>query len=317
MRYLSFGQRIFARASIVRRLLLTIPVLIGVSLLVFSMVRLIPGDPATAIAGVHATPEFIEQIREEYGLDKPLHIQYSIFMGNLLRGDLGVSARTGRPVTTEIWDTFPNTVELTVASMVIASLIGIGAGVISATKRNSIFDNSSMLVALFGVSIPVFWLGLMLMLLFAVILGWFPATGRGTISHLILPAITLGTASAAIIARMTRSSMLEVLHRDFIITARAKGLREQIVVYKHALKNALIPVVTIIGLQLGTLLGGAVLTETVFAWPGVGRLMVDSIMARDYPVVQGAVLLLALTFVFVNLFVDILYSFLDPRIRYE
>ncbi|MBT9161889.1 MAG: nickel ABC transporter permease [Dehalococcoidia bacterium] len=302
---------------IVRRLLLTIPVLIGVSLLVFSMVRLIPGDPATAIAGVHATPEFIEQIREEYGLDKPLHIQYSIFMGNLLRGDLGVSARTGRPVTTEIWDTFPNTVELTVASMVIASLIGIGAGVISATKRNSIFDNSSMLVALFGVSIPVFWLGLMLMLLFAVILGWFPATGRGTISHLILPAITLGTASAAIIARMTRSSMLEVLHRDFIITARAKGLREQIVVYKHALKNALIPVVTIIGLQLGTLLGGAVLTETVFAWPGVGRLMVDSIMARDYPVVQGAVLLLALTFVFVNLFVDILYSFLDPRIRYE
>ncbi|MBT9143376.1 MAG: Glutathione transport system permease protein GsiC [Dehalococcoidia bacterium] len=302
---------------IVRRLLLTIPVLAGVSLLVFSMVRLVPGDPAVAIAGVHATPEFIEQIREEFGLDKPLHTQYFIFMSRLLQGDLGISTHSRRPVTTEIWDRFPNTVELAVAAMAIATLIGVVAGVISATKRNSIFDNASMLVALFGVSVPVFWLGLMLLLLFAVILGWLPATGRGTISHLILPSITLATASTAIIARMTRSSMLEVLHQDFINTARAKGLREQIVVYKHALKNALIPVATIIGLRFGTLLSGAVLTETVFAWPGAGRLMVDSILARDYPVVQGGVLLFALTFVFVNLFVDILYSFLDPRIRYE
>ncbi|MCL0034918.1 ABC transporter permease [Dehalococcoidia bacterium] len=303
---------------ILRRLILTIPVLIGVSLLVFAMVRLVPGCPAVAIAGVHATPEFVEQVRRDLGLDKPLHTQYFIFMGNLLRGDLGVSTRTGRAAATEIWDKFPNTVELAMASMLVASVIGIIAGVISATRQHSIFDNGSMLVALFGVSVPVFWLGLMLMLLFAVMLDWLPAGGRGgTIEYLILPAITLGTASAAIIARMTRSSMLEVLHQDFITTARAKGLRERIVTYKHALKNALIPVVTIIGLQSGILLGGAVLTETVFAWPGVGRLMVDSIMARDFPVVQGAVLLFAVCFVFINLFVDILYSFLDPRIRYE
>ncbi len=302
---------------VVRRLLLAIPTLIGVSLLVFSMVRLVPGCPALAIAGVHATPEFIERTREEFGLDRPLYTQYFIFMSRLLQGDLGISTHSRRPVTTEIWDRFPNTVELAVAAMAIAMLIGVVAGIISATKRNSIFDNASMLVALFGVSMPVFWLGLMLMVLFAVTLGWLPATGRGTISHLILPAITLGTGSAALIARMTRSSMLEVLHQDFITTARAKGLREQIVVYKHALKNALIPVVTIIGLQFGLLLGGAVITETVFAWPGVGRLMVGSIMARDFPVVQGTVLLIALTFVFINLFVDILYSSLDPRIRYE
>ena len=303
---------------ILRRLILTIPVLIGVSLLVFAMVRLVPGCPAVAIAGVHATPEFIEQVRRDLGLDRPLHTQYFIFMGNLLRGDLGVSTRTGRPAATEIWDKFPNTVELAMASMLVASVIGIIAGVISATRQYSIFDSGSMLVALFGVSVPVFWLGLMLMLLFAVTLDWLPAGGRGgTIEYLILPAITLGTASAAIIARMTRSSMLEVLRQDFITTARAKGLRERIVTYKHALKNALIPVVTIIGLQSGILLGGAVLTETVFAWPGVGRLMVDSIMARDFPVVQGAVLLFAVCFVFINLFVDILYSFLDPRIRYE
>lgn len=302
---------------IVRRLLLTIPVLLGVSLLVFAMIRLVPGDPAIAIAGVHATKEFVEEIRKEFGLDKPIYIQYFGFIGRLLQGDLGISTRTRRPVLQEIWDRFPNTVELAVASMVVASLIGITAGIISATRQYSIFDNLSMLAALFGVSTPVFWLGLMLMLLFAVILDWLPATGRGTIFHLILPAITLGTASAAILARMTRSSMLEVLRQDFITTARSKGLREQIVVYKHALKNALIPVVTIMGLRFGTLLSGAVLTETVFAWPGVGRLMVDSILARDYPVVQGAVLLLAGTFVFINLFVDILYSFLDPRIRYE
>lgn len=302
---------------IARRLLLTIPTLIGVSFLVFSMIRLVPGDPAIAIAGVHATKEFVEEIREEFGLDKPLYVQYFRFMSRLLRGDLGISTRTRRPVLQEIWDRFPNTVELSVASMIVAALIGIPAGIISATRQYSIFDNLCMIAALFGVSIPVFWLGLMLMLLFAVILDWLPATGRGTILHLILPAITLGAASAAILARMTRSSMLEVLRQDFITTARSKGLREQSVIYKHALKNALIPVVTIMGLRFGTLLSGAVLTETVFAWPGVGRLMVDSILARDYPVVQGAVLLLAVTFVFINLFVDILYSFLDPRIRYE
>jgi ABC-type dipeptide/oligopeptide/nickel transport system permease component len=302
---------------ILKRLILAVPVLVGASLLVFAMVRLIPGCPAVAMAGVHATPEFVEALRKDLRLDEPIYTQYFIFMGNLLRGDLGLSTRTGRPVATEIWARFPNTVELAMASMLVASIIGIIAGVISATKQYSIFDNGSMLVALFGVSMPVFWLGLMLMLLFSVMLGWLPAAGRGTFWHLILPAITLSTGSMALIARLTRSSMLEIFHQDFITTARAKGLREQIVIYKHALKNALIPVVTIIGLQSGILLGGAVLTETVFAWPGVGRLLVDSIMARDYPVVQGTVLLIAVIFVFVNLFVDILYSFLDARIRYE
>jgi len=302
---------------IVRRLLLAIPVLVGVSIVVFAMIRLIPGCPALAIAGPHAKPDFVEAIREEFGLDKPIHVQYFVFMGRVFRGDLGISIRTRRPVATEIGRKFPNTVELAVASMAIASLIGIVAGIISATKRNSIYDNASMVAAMFGVSVPAFWFGLMLILLFSVMLRWLPVAGRGTILHLILPAITLGTALAAIIARMTRSSMLDVLGQDFITTARAKGLRERIVVYKHALKNALIPVVTIIGLQFGMLLNGAVLTETVFAWPGLGRLIVEAIMHRDFPVVQGAVLLVGTAFVFINLFVDILYSFFDPKIRYD
>ncbi len=302
---------------IVRRLLLAIPTLVGVSLLIFAMLHLVPGCPALAIAGPHATPDFVQHIREEFGLDKRIDVQYFTFIGRLFRGDLGISIRTRRSVATEIWTKLPNTVELAVASMAIASLIGIVTGIISATKRNSIYDNASMVVAMLGVSMPVFWLGLMLILLFSVMLGWLPVAGRGTMLHLILPAVTLGASMAAIIARMTRSSMLEVLQQDFITTARAKGLREQIVVYKHALKNALIPVITIIGLQFGTLLSGAILTETVFAWPGLGRLMVEAIAHRDFPVVQGAVLLFGTVFVFINLFVDILYSFLDPRIRYD
>ncbi|MCI2425180.1 ABC transporter permease [Candidatus Acetothermia bacterium] len=302
---------------IFRRLLLAIPTLIGVSILVFGMVRLLPGCPAVAIAGVHATPEFIRQVRQDLGLDKRLDLQYFLFMRRLIRGDIGISTRTSRPVTTEIWDRFPPTVELTVASMLIAMIIGINAGIVSAVKPYSIFDNTSMFGALFGVSVPVFWLGLMLMLLFSVILGWLPSAGRGTMAHLILPSITLGVASAAVNARMTRSCMLDVLHQDYIRTAHAKGLREQVVIIKHALKNAVIPVITILGLQFGILLGGAVLTETVFAWPGVGRLLVDSILARDHPVVQGTVLLLAVIFVFINLFTDLLYSLFDPRIRYE
>jgi len=248
---------------VVWRLLLTLPTLLGAVTFVFLMVRLLPGDPAVAIAGVQATPE------------------------------------------------------LALAALVVAALIGIPAGIISAVRPYSLFDNVSMLVALFGVSIPVFWLGLMLMLLFSVQLGWLPATGRGTLAHLVLPAITLGTASAALIARMTRSSMLEVLTQDYVQTARAKGLPERAVILRHALKNAFIPVVTVLGLQLGTLLSGAVLTETVFAWPGVGRLVVESILARDYPVVQGVVLLLATAFVVLNLIVDLVYAWLDPRIRYE
>ena len=302
---------------IIRRLLLIIPALLGVSLLVFSMVRLVPGDPAIFIAGEHASEEDIHAIREKFGLTRSLPIQYAIFLGNLLRGDLGRSTRTDRPVAVEIWERFPDTLQLAGASMLIASVFGLAAGVISATRRYTIVDYTAMVGAMIGVSAPVFWLGLMLMLLFSVRLNWLPAVGSGTVYHLILPAITLGAASTAVIARMTRSSMLEVFGQDYVRTARSKGLREDRVITKHALRNSLVPVITIMGLRFGTLLGGAVLTETVFAWPGVGRLMVDSILARDYPVVQGAVLVVAMTFIFVNLAVDLLYSFIDPRIRCE
>jgi peptide/nickel transport system permease protein len=296
---------------------LTVPVVIGVSVLIFLIIRLIPGDPAVAIAGIQATPEYIEQIRKELHLDRSLPVQYGIFVSKLVRGDLGNSTLTRRPVIVELKERFPRTIELTLIALFIASVVGITAGIISATKRYSLFDNMSMLVALFGVAAPVFWLALMLQLLFAVHLGWLPATGRGTLLHLILPSLTLGLATAGLIARITRSSMLEVLRQDFITTARSKGLAEKVIIYKHALKNALIPVVTIMGLQFGILLGGAVLTETVFAWPGVGRLLVDSILARDYPVVQGAVLVLAFSFVLINLLVELIYAFLDPRISYH
>lgn len=302
---------------IIRRLLLTVPTLIGVTLIVFSMIRLIPGDPAIAIAGEHASVEVVTAIRERLGLDRPFIVQYAIFLGNLLRGDLGRSAWTGRPVSTELWGRFRNTLELTGASILIALVVGVLAGIISATRQYSFFDYIAMVGAMMGVSIPIFWLGLMLMLLFAVFLGWLPAMGRGTIAHLVLPAVALSTGSAAIIARMTRSSMLEVFHQDYIRTARAKGVIERLVIFKHAMRNALVPVVTIVGLQFGALLGGAILTETVFAWPGMGRLIVEAIFARDYPLVQGGVLLAAAAFVLVNLVVDLLYSFIDPRIRYN
>jgi peptide/nickel transport system permease protein/oligopeptide transport system permease protein len=301
---------------LIKRLLQVIPALLGVSLLVFFMIRLIPGDPALLMAGDHASPEMLAAIRRDLGLDRQLHHQYFIFMRNLLRGDLGRSTQNNKPVITEIWGRFRNTIELAVPSLFIAMLIGIPAGVIAATRPNSIWDGASMFVALSGMSIPAFWLGLMLMLLFSVTLGWFPVAGRGTILHLILPSVTLGLIYSARLARMTRSGMLEVLQQEYITTARSKGLREHIVIYKHALKNASIPVITIMGLQFGWLLGGAVLTETVFAWPGLGRLMVDSLLARDYPVFQGTLLLLAGIFILINLFVDILYCFLDPRIRY-
>ncbi len=302
---------------IVRRLFLTIPVVLGVSIIVFSIIRMLPGDPARALAGVQATPEFIEQTRVRYGLDQPLHIQYGRFMAGLVTGDLGTSTFSRRPVTTEIAERFPRTLTLATISLLIATILGVSAGIVSATKRNSWFDNASMLVALVGVAAPVFWMALMLQLLFSVHLRWLPATGMGSVAHLILPSITLGMASAALMARITRSSMLDVLKQDFITTARSKGLAERIVVYKHALKNALIPVVTVLGLQFGILLGGAVLTETVFAWPGVGRLLVDAILRRDYPVVQGTVMLLAFLFVIINLTVDVIYAFLDPRIHYQ
>jgi len=299
-----------------RRLVLLIPVLIGVAIIVFGMVRLLPGDPAVAMAGVHATPEYIAQVRADLGLDDPLPVQFGAFMSRLIRGDLGTSTRTNRPVSVEIWPRFLNTLALTTVSLVIASFVGILFGVISATRPYSLLDNIIMVLSLFGVAAPVFWSGLILMLVFSVWLGWLPSSGMGTPQHFVLPALTLAAYSTALIARMTRSSMLEVLNMDYITTAKSKGLTEKVVVIKHALRNALIPIVTILGLRFGMMLGGAVLTETVFSWPGVGRLMVDSILARDYPVVQGSVLLLALLFVLINLFVDLLYAFLDPQIQY-
>jgi len=294
-----------------------IPVLFGVSLIIFTMVRVIPGDPGYVMAGPHATKDQVEQIRAQLGLDKHPVTQYFIFIENLIKGDLGTSTRTGLPVTKEIMARFPNTLLLALASIMIATVFGVLTGIIAGVRQNSKFDYLSMLVALFGLSMPVFWLGLMLMLLFSIKLGLFPAVGADSFKHLVLPAITLGANSTAIIARMTRSSMLEVIRLDYIRTARAKGLSEKLVISRHALKNALIPVVTVIGLQTGILLGGAVLTEIVFAWPGIGRLLVEAILSRDYPVVQGVVLVVATMFIFVNLVVDILYSYLDPRIRYH
>lgn len=302
---------------IIRRLLIMIPVLFGISIIIFAMVRVIPGDPGYILAGPHATKEQIEQIREQLGLNKHPVLQYLLFLKNIFRGDLGTSTRTGLPVTKEIMARFPNTLLLAFSSILIATIFGVLIGIISGVKQNSKFDYLSMLFALFGLSMPVFWLGLMLMLLFSIKLGWFPAVGAEGLNHLVLPSLTLGANSTAIIARMTRSSMLEVIRLDYIRTARAKGLAEKVVIMRHALKNALIPVVTVIGLQTGTLLGGAVLTEIVFAWPGIGRLLVEAILSRDYPVVQGVVLLVATTFILINLIVDIIYSYLDPRIRYH
>ncbi|EEG77273.1 ABC transporter permease [Dethiobacter alkaliphilus] len=302
---------------ILRRLFLAIPVLLGVSILVFSIVRLVPGEPARAMAGPNATPQFIAQIAEELHLNEPLHVQYGIYMRNLLQGDLGRSTYFRRPVATVLGEKFPNTLRLTITAMFVATVLGMSAGIVSATKRGSILDNASMLGSLIGVAAPVFWLGIMFQIFFSVRLGWFPSGGMEGWQSYVLPSLTLGMASAALISRITRSSMLEVLRSEFIVTARAKGLTERVVIFKHALKSAFIPVVTVMGLQFGTLLGGAVLTEIVFSWDGIGRLMVDAIQNRDYPLVQGAVLLLAVMFVLINISVDIVYAWLDPRISYS
>lgn len=301
---------------LVRRLVYTIPTLLGVTVAVFLLVRLIPGDPARVIAGLLATPEEVERLRVELGLNRPLYVQYVHFLHGIFTGNLGISAATRTPVLTEIASRFPATLMLAVTSTLIAGGLGILAGVTSATAYNSWLDYTVMTAALAGVSIPVFWLGIMLMLLFSVYLHWLPAGGYGGVAHLILPVITLGAFSLAIIARITRSSLLETLGMDYVRTAHAKGLPHRAVMYQHALRNSLIPVITVIGLQFGSLLGGAVLTETTFAWPGLGRLLVGAISSRDYPIIQGIVLLFAVLFVAVNLAVDILYAYVDPRIRY-
>jgi peptide/nickel transport system permease protein/oligopeptide transport system permease protein len=302
---------------VIKRLLSTIPVLIGISLLLFFMLRMLPGDPAQVLAGQMATPEEIETIRHQLGLDRSIHLQYALFLSRLVRLDLGRSARTQNPVSQEVWARLPNTVLLAVVAITLACLFGIPAGIISAVRPYSWIDYAFTISALFGISMPVFWLGLMLVVVFSVMLKWLPAGGTGSWQHVILPSLTLASFVVAFIARMTRSTMLEVLSQDYTTTARSKGLSEKVVVVKHALKNALIPIITVVGLQFGLLLGGAVLTENVFAWPGLGRLIVDSILARDYPMIQGAILIFGLLYILVNLFVDMIYAVVDPRIRYE
>jgi len=302
---------------VARRLLVAIPTVLGVATVVFLLMRLLPGDPALVIAGPQATAADIERLRHQLGLTLPFWQQYLTFLGRLSHADLGVSIRTGAPVIQEIFTRVPFTATLAFTSLLIAILIGVTAGVIAATRRNSSMDVSISGGAVFGASMPTYWLGLMLIILFAVHLRVLPAGGsdRGPIS-LVLPAITLALFSTGLIARQTRSAMLEVLGQDFVRTARAKGAARTAVLIRHALRNALLPIVTVIGLQFGTLLGGAVPTETIFAWPGVGRLLVDSIGSRDYPVVQGVVLLLSVSFIAINLITDLLYAYVDPRIRY-
>jgi peptide/nickel transport system permease protein len=327
---------------IIRRFLTIIPTLLGVSIVVFFLLAITPGDPAELLLGERATVESLEAMREYLGLNEPLHVQYGLFLKRLVRLDLGETIWTRQKVWDEIRERFPATIELSLAALFLSCLFGIFLGIISATRQYSIFDYLSMLASLIGVSMPVFWLGLMLMLVFSVNLGWFPVSGRigvntelevitnfyvldavitrnwsalkDVLGHLVLPAVALSTIPMAIIARMTRSSMLEVLRQDYIKTARAKGLSETKVVFKHALRNGLIPVITVVGLQFGILLGGAILTEHVFAWPGVGKWIFEGVIKRDYMVIQGGTMMVATVFVIVNSLVDILYAVINPRI---
>ncbi len=328
-----------------KRLLQLIPVLLGMTFLVFMIIRAIPGDPAQVILGQLASKDAIESLRESLGLNNPWYVQYFDYLFGLLQGDLGESMRTVKPVASEIWPYLAATFELAFFAILIAVIIGINAGIISAWFQNSWFDYLAMVLALIGVSMPIFWLGLMEQWIFAVELHWLPTGGRQeardpvsavtnlyvidtiingrfdqlgvVLKHLLLPSIALATIPMAIIARMTRSSMLEVMRADYVRTARAKGQKMFWVVYKHSLKNAIIPVLTVIGLQMGLLLGGAILTETIFGWPGIGRYIYDAIQFRDYPVIQSGILVVAFIFVMINLFVDILYGLIDPRIKYD
>jgi peptide/nickel transport system permease protein len=303
-------------AHIVRTLLLSLITLVGVSVLIFLMLRVLPGDPARVLAGLNADEETVGRLRDQLGLNDSLLSQYGSFLNNLLHGDLGQSARTSRPVASEIGVRLPATLMLAVVATIIGSVLGVTAGVIAAVRRNSILDHVISSVAMMGVSMPVYWLGLLLILLFAVTLGWLPAAGSGEPLSIVLPAVTLAAFSTALVSRMTRASMLEVLGQDYIRTAEAKGASPRTVIIRHGLRNAFIPILTVISLQFGALLGGAVLTETVFGWPGIGRLLVDSIGARDFAVVQGIVLVYAAVFILLNVIVDVLYVVIDPRIRY-
>lgn len=321
-----------------RRLLSLIPVIIGASIIIFLLVHLAPGDPVRMMLGEDADPAEVIRFSEIYGFDQPLPIQYLRWLGNALQGDFGTSLRQLTPVTYLVWERMGATVELAVVSLLLAVLFGIPLGVVAATNRNTWLDWGSMLISLLGVSLPNFWLGLMLLSGVALHVEWLPIFGRGpsffdgvvqlvttgsitgifdSLRHLILPALALGTSIMALVTRLMRSSLLEVLNRDYVRTARAKGLSNTKVIYKHALRNALLPVITVVGVQFGSLLGGAVVTEAVFAWPGIGRLIIQAISARDFPVVQGSILMLTLTFVLVNLLVDLSYGLFNPRVRYD
>jgi peptide/nickel transport system permease protein len=328
----------------VRRIFSLIPVLFGMTLIVFAIIHAIPGNPAQVILGQRATPQAIAEVTKQLGLDRPWYIQYFDYLNSLIHGDLGISLRTRGPINAEVWPYLAATIELTVVAMLIAVIVGVNAGIISAWFSKSWFDYVAMVLALVGVSLPIFWLGLMLQWAFSIDLGWLPTTGREdardpvtavtnlylvdtllagrfdqfvvVLKHIILPSLALATIPMAIIARMTRAAMLEVMRSDYVRTARAKGLRMFWVVYKHSLKNAIIPVLTVIGLQTGLLLGGAILTETIFGWPGIGRYLYDAIGYRDYPVIQSGILIIAGIFVLINLIVDLLYVVVDPRIKY-
>jgi ABC-type dipeptide/oligopeptide/nickel transport system permease component len=302
---------------VVRRLLLTIPVLLGVATLVFSLIHLVPGDPAQVMLGEGASPQEVARLRARLGLDRPLIAQYGDFMAGLVRGDLGSSMRFNEPVTTIIVERMPATFELAAASMLVGIAIAIPLGIAAAVWKGTAIDHGAMTLALLGISIPNFWLGPLLAIVFAVELGWLPVSGRGTVAHLVLPAVSLGAALSAILARMTRATLLDELRELYVLAARARGASRFRAVLAHAFRNSLIPIVTIVGLQFGAVLTGAVITETIFAWPGVGRLLIQAIGFRDYPLVQGCILLIAVTYVSMNLLTDLAYGALDPRIRFE
>jgi len=302
---------------IVRRLLFLIPTLLGVYTILFIFLYSLPGSPAVLVTGAYATHETIEEAQRVLGLDQPLHVQYFKYLGNILQGDFGESFYTRRPVIQELGAALPATIELTLASVFLSVILGVPLGVVAAVKQDSPVDHAVRVLAVIGWAMPSFWLGLIVILVFSLYLGWFPTSGRGGIQHLILPAVTLAVLSMAALARMTRSSMLEVLREPYVVTARAKGLAERRVLLFHALKNAFLPIVTVIGYHLGVLLTSAIIVETVFAWPGIGRLLITAIQQRDLPLIQGTVLLMGTLFLLINLIVDISYGFLDPRIRYS
>ena len=302
---------------LLRRLLLTVPVLLGVATLVFALIHLVRGDPAQSMLGESASPAEIARLQKTLGLDRPLLTQYRAFLAGVARGDLGTSFRFGTPVTQEIRKRLPDTAILALCAMAVAIVVAIPLGIVAAVFRGRFLDHAAMTLALAGISMPSFWLGPLLAIFFAVYLGWLPVSGSGTPLHLVLPAVTLGTALAAILARMTRSSVIEELRELYVLAARARGLSQARAVLRHAFRNSLIPVVTIIGLQFGAVLTGTIITETIFGWPGIGRLLIQAINTRDYPLVQGCILFISVTYVAMNLLTDLTYGFLDPRIRFE